>query len=107
MSLISLLNLTCSIQTKSVAYSTTGSPTTTFIDKATNVKCAVQPRTGGLVSAAYSETLGVTHVGFFQIGANIVAGDKVVVGSTEYIVKLPIDAAGRAHHKEVGLELVA
>lgn len=105
MSYTSLLNLTCDIQEKTVTYSTTGSPSTAWADKVTNEKCGIQPASGGLVSAEYAERLNITHVGFFLIGADIAAGDKVIVGSTEYIAKKVFDAAGRGHHKEVGLEL--
>lgn len=105
MSYASLLNLTCDIQGKTVTYSSTGSPSTAWADKETNVKCGIQPASGGLVSAGYAERLNITHVGFFLIEADIVAGDKVIVGSTEYTVKRVFDAAGREHHKEVGLEL--
>jgi hypothetical protein len=105
MSYSSLLNLTCNIQTKSAAFSGTGGPSQTFVNKATNIKCTIQPAGGGLVSAEYMEKLNVTHQAFFEIGADIVAGDKVVQNSIGYIVKHVFNAAGRAHHKEVLLEL--
>jgi hypothetical protein len=103
----SLLNLICDIQEETVTYSDTGSPSTAWADKATNEKCGIQPASGGLVSAEYAERYNITNVGFFLISADIVAGNKVIVGGTEYIVKRVFDAAGRGHHKEVGLELKA
>lgn len=105
MSYASLLNLTCDIQEKTTTYSATGSPTETYANKNTDVKCGIQPTSGGLVSAEYAKKNNITHDGFFLIGEDVVADDKVVENGTEYIVKRVFDAAGRIHHKQVLLEL--
>lgn len=108
MSYEGLLNDTCTIQTRTVSTSSTGSSTTSFANKATNVKCTIQPNTGRLKSFEESEHLNITHLAFFLIGANIIASDKVIDSSSnEYMVARVFDAAGRVRHKEVGLELIA
>ncbi len=108
MSFDSLLNNTCTIQTRTPSFSGIGAGTVSFANKATNVKCTIQPNSGGVVSREESERLNITHLAFFLIGANIVAGDKVIDSSSnEYIVRRGFDAAGRERHKEVLLELVS
>lgn len=107
MSFESLLNDTCTIQTRTAAFSSTGASTVSFANKATNVKCTIQPNSGGLVSSEESEHLNITHLAFFLIGTNIVKGDKVIdSNSNEYTVKRAFDAAGRIRHREVELELL-
>jgi SPP1 family predicted phage head-tail adaptor len=107
MSFESLLNNTCTIQTKTTSFSGTGASTVSFANKATNVKCTIQPNSGKLISRQEAEQLNITHLAFYLIGANIVAGDKVIDSdSNEYIVKRVFDAAGRVRHLEVLLELL-
>ena len=107
MSLESLLNDTCTIQTRTAAYSATRASTVSYADKVTNVKCTIQPNSGGLSSNLQAEDLDITHLAFFLIGTNIVAGDKVIdADSNEYIVKRAFDAAGRKRHREAQLELL-
>lgn len=107
MSFASLLNNTCTIQTRAASFSVTGAGTVSFVNKATGVKCTIQPNSGGLVSREKAEQLNITHLAFFLIGVNIVAGDKVIDSSSnEYIAKRVFDAAGRVRHKEVLLELL-
>lgn len=108
MSFNSLLNKLVTIQTRTVAYSATGAATKTYSNKATNVKCAIQPNTGKLATSESSEKLNITHLGFFLIGTSIIAGDKVIdADSNEYAVVRVFAAAGRGRHLEAGLELQA
>lgn len=107
MSYESLLNDTCTIQTRTTTVSGTGATTTSFANKATGVKCTIQPNSGGMVSREESEHLNITHLAFFLIGASIVASDKVIDSNgNEYMAKRVFDAAGRVRHQEVGLELL-
>lgn len=107
MSFESLLNDTCTVQARTASFSTTGASTVSFANKATNVKCTIQPNSGGLINREESEHLNITHLAFFLIGTDIVASDKVIDSSSnEYIVKRVFDAAGRVRHKEVQLELL-
>lgn len=105
MSFRSLLDKTCTIQEKSIAYSDTGSPTKTWANKATEVKCAIQTISGEDASQARSEKLQVTHFIFFEFDADIVNGNKIISSNIEYIVKRVDNAAGRGHHKEILAEL--
>ena len=105
MSFRSLLDRTCTIQEKTVSQSDTGSPTKTWADKATNVDCAIQTISGEEASQARSEKLNVTHFMFFEFSADVVAGNKIIENSIEYIVKRVDDGAGRGHHKEILAEL--
>lgn len=107
MSFEGLLNDTCTIQTRTVSQSGTGASTTSFANKATAVKCTIQPNTGKRLTFEESEHLNITHLAFFLIGANIVSGDKVIDSSSnEYMALRVFDAAGRVRHKEVMLELI-
>lgn len=107
MSYSSLLNLTCTIKARTTTYSAIGASTVTYADKATGEKCGIQPNVGGVFSREESEELNITNLGFYLIGSTIVETDKVVASNgNEYIVKKVNDAAGRARHFEVGLELL-
>jgi len=107
MSFESLLNDTCTIQTRTTSDSATGASTVSFANKATNIKCTIQPNSGGLVSREESEHLNITHLAFFLIGTDIVASDKIIDSdSDEYIVRRAFDAAGRERHREAQLELL-
>lgn len=105
MSFKSLLDKTCTIQEKAVAYSDTGSPTKTWADKATSVSCAIQTISGEDASQVRSEKLQVTHFMFFEFSTDVVAGNKIISDSIEYIVKRVDDGGGRGHHKEISAEL--
>lgn len=105
MSFDSLLDKTCTIQEKTVAYSDTGSPTKTWVNKATNVKCAIQTISGEDASQARSEKLNVTHLTFFEFSTDVVKGNRIIESGVNYIVTRGDDAAGRGHHKEVMVEL--
>ena len=107
MSYDSLLNDTCTIQTRTNTFSATGASSVTYANKATSVPCTIQPETGRRESFEQGEEINITHIGFFQIGANIVTTDKVIdSGGDEYIVRHVFDAAARVHHKEVELEIL-
>lgn len=107
MSYNSLRNRTCTIQEKTLTASATGAQTKTWANKATSVKYTVQTISGGDVSEEWAENSGITHIAFFEISDDIVKGNKVIDGTTEYIVKRIDDAGGRGHHKEVMMELLA
>lgn len=105
MSFRSLLDRTCTIQEKTVGYSDTGSPTKTWANKETNVKCSIQTLSGEEASQARSEKLNVTHFMFFEFSADVIAKNKIIENGVDYIVKRVDDGAGRGHHKEILAEL--
>lgn len=104
MSFLSLLNKTCTIQSVSETASASGALTTTYTNRTTTAKCAIQPKRGDLSSEEHGRDIDYSHVGFFQIGETIIESDKVIESSIEYIVVFVKDAAGRTRHKEVLLE---
>lgn len=104
MSFNSLLNKTCTIQLPTVTDSASGTGIKTYSNRATSVKCAIQPKRGDFESEEYSQDSRSTHTGYFLIGQTIEKDDKVIESSIEYIVIFPGDGAGRGHHKEVMLE---
>lgn len=107
MSYDSLLNDTCTVQTRTSTFSATGASTTAYANKLTDEPCTIQPRTGRRASYEQGEETNITHVGFYQIGSDIVNTDKVIdSGGSEYIVRHVFDAAARVHHKEVELEIL-
>ena len=103
MSIEMILNLQATVKRKTVTYSDSGDPSTSWENVETGVVCAVESaggrlyqRPGGLVQAAQ-------YRAFFPADTDIQAEDQVVIGSETYIVAHVTDAAGRGHHLEVAL----
>jgi|GEM_PF-3744192 len=83
-----------------------GEKTDTWTKVAT-IKGVIQPSTGNTVRVENGISVTNSHTLFTLAGANIRAGDKTKYGDNWYNVVYVGDAAGRAHHNEVELNLVS
>lgn len=106
MSVLGLLNKTCTIRRPTATDNTvTGSTGYTYADAATNVPCAVQVSTAtdGFTPVPTNET---TYNVFFAYGADVTSNDRLtnITGLTNFslaVTSEPIDDAGRGAYIRV------
>jgi len=101
MSFEKLLNITCTIQSKTATQSATGAKSFTWANKATSVKTAKKP----VASSArrYNEVLKIyedQYYFYFLPAQSITVSDRIIVGSDTYTIE-SVDTDSRGHHKQV------
>lgn len=101
-----LLTDRATIQRGTEAVSASGEVTKTYTSLATSVPCSIQPRSGRHRMADYGRDDASSHAGFFRSIQDIKTGDRVVSGSSTYLVTFVGSFGSFAPHKEVDLQLV-
>lgn len=102
-----LLTDTCTVQTKSDDYTTTGDGTITetWSDTYEDVACLHQKITGTLKESIGGLNPQSKDLFFMKYSQTITRGDRVVHDSVTYYVEDVDDAGGQGHHKEVTCRL--
>lgn len=97
-----LLNKTCTIQTRSLDYTTNddGTPIETWANTYTNIPCTIQKDSGNLEEIMAGQNQKSTHTLFLLTGQAIADGNRVIISGETYYVEDWEDAAGRGHHIE-------
>ena len=107
MSFDNLLNLTCNIQRQSKTQSaTTGEMVINYATVYTGIKCRLDEASGGVMFSNNQKLQRATHTLFLHYGKTIKETDKIVIGSSSYIVLLIKNAGGHNHHNELILEII-
>jgi len=100
MTIEALFNKQATIQRKTVSYSDSGSPTTTWQTVATDVSCAIETQRGDLTQGDGGRKENARYNAFFPASTDIQCEDRVVIGSETFLVEHVSDAAGRGNHLE-------
>jgi head-tail adaptor len=97
-----LLNKTCTIQTRTLDYTTNedGTVIETWANTYTNIPCTIQKNSGTLEEIMAGQNKKSTHTLFLLTGQAIADGNRVVISSDTYYVEDYEDAAERGHHIE-------
>ena len=111
MSFLSLLNKTCTIQTDTLSYATSGQPTHSWADTLTDVACRLEPIGGGLISTPTKIFESATHTLFLLKPSSptiITKNHRIVIGSDNYKILLvqELYADSLIDHLELILELI-
>lgn len=112
MSLLGLLNQTCTIRSKATAVDANGIKTATWSDAYTGVRCTVQANNTSQDNTAGRETGKATHTAFLPYGTSINYYDRVVPNDGPFATVVfeaigpGVDDAGRQTYIRVPLLLV-
>lgn len=99
-----LLTDRVSILRANVTTNSIGERTESWAPVASSVPASIQPRSGNYRQREYGREVESTHVAFLGAGADLVAGDRLELSGTRYLVTFV--AVHRNHHIEADLSQV-
>ena len=102
-----LLNRTATISRPSSARTAMGDSTVTFAVIETARAWTVQPRPRRSQQMEAGRIINGSWLGFMNIDANVELNDRITdeASGIKYMAVVVEDAAGRAHHFELGMEV--
>lgn len=96
MSLLSLCTTTCDIERKTTTASASGGQVEAFANVYDDLPCTIQPASGRTIEEHGRRGMQITHVVYTPTAISLLAGDRLIIGSTKYLVTSFGDMAGRA-----------
>ncbi|TXH56135.1 MAG: hypothetical protein E6Q97_07125 [Desulfurellales bacterium] len=95
MSLLSLSTVTADIERKTTAAVSGGGVSETFAVQYDDVRGTLQPASGDTQRRFDRMSMNITHTFYTDTPIELLAGDRLVIGSTKYVVEWFEDQAGR------------
>lgn len=95
MSLATLCNLTADIERPTYTADAVGGQTATFAVQYDDVPGRLHPISGRMLEYFAKRSMHVTHVFYTPVEVTVLAGDRLVIGSSYYVVQYGEDQAGQ------------
>jgi len=111
MSLLGLLDQTCTTRRATYTKNAQGEEIPTWSDNATGVRCHIEPISGDSPLGELARSLKVSHQGFIEASGDVRPAttngqqDAIICNSITYYVKWTQDAASRGRVKQILLSL--
>ncbi len=95
MSLASLCNMTVDIERKTTTASESGGHVEAFAVVYDDLAATIQPASGRLMAEFERRSMQISHIMYTPTSISLLAGDRVVHGSSKYIVTWFADQAAK------------
>lgn len=95
MSLAGLCNATMTVQRPTYTADSYGGHTASFAAVYTDIRCSFQPASGRVIERFAKRGIDVSHTAYTPTAVTILAGDRVVFNSENYVAQWGEDQAGR------------